>query len=833
MISPPAKRNDYRANVSQLRDLFSTSAPESPPQVVHKSRSTTCIARPNKNVITRLESRHSSDTSPRRRSRSVENRSGFDPRKLRKPPQPPPRNGVDRDKTTDDEEQSEDDNTFRPIVDENEDLNPPNKKDERKSFGSYSDLPPGPGVGAPPVPPKDRGLGGSRPSSPTAQTESYNLSKSRSGPMKTKIQPHSPDTRVTKTISETISVSPSRKRRTSQTPPLSPRTSLEMRSRVIEELISTESDYVRDLNVIYSLYHNPLKELQIISNREFQTIFSNLSIILSVSKEVQDELKLLETAEDAEKLVGKTFLKLADYLKMYTLYCANQGECMKTTAELDQTNKEFTKFLENCILNPLSRGNTLNGFLIKPIQRICKYPLLLKELLKYTPASHDDYELLKAALEKVQKVVEEVEETKNMLENLQTILDIQRNISGINGTLVVPGRESLMSGKLLVNQTGTWSTRFAYLFTDLMIYCKINSSGTAKSLQNRKKRYVFKGAIDLYKADLTDMVDGDVIRNAFTIKKLDGVAGPEQVLFACGSSDEKVRWMSMIRKQIDVYIKSRINRQRDSVENHIDEPPIILPFPDSPADLRENKDLVRRQKNQSIDWGKLVIAGEKARQEHTSPQRKNYLYFDNDSTFPSAEKALTNPKLLRRSVSLSSLVLARDVNKDFILQPTAPKKARKKPKQVPELQKKASKNLSNYGRNKLRAITMAPGGTSPPTKRKKKEKKEDSRREKKKKKKMRRKTAGSAGPKLQRTVSGKEIPPPATGGVHHLSRFMVGLASEDSLLDPRFRNPSPNFISSEEETEEIRSRVSYYTPTTVASATPTTSSSRRKRATDS
>jgi len=62
---------------------------------------------------------------------------------------------------------------------------------------------------------------------------------------------------------------------------------------------------------------------------------------------------------------------------------------------------------------------------------------------------------------------------------------------------------------------------------------------------------------------------------------------------------------------------------------------------------------------------------------------------------------------------------------------------------------------------------------------------------------------------------------------------MVGLASEDSLLDPRFRNPSPNFISSEEETEEIRSRVSYYTPTTVASATPTTSSSRRKRATDS
>ena len=62
---------------------------------------------------------------------------------------------------------------------------------------------------------------------------------------------------------------------------------------------------------------------------------------------------------------------------MYTTYCANQPKAMQVLDSLDR-NKKFVAFLDQCMLNPECRGLTLFSFLIKPIQRICKYPLLLK-----------------------------------------------------------------------------------------------------------------------------------------------------------------------------------------------------------------------------------------------------------------------------------------------------------------------------------------------------------------------------------------------------------------------------------------------------------------------
>jgi hypothetical protein len=65
---------------------------------------------------------------------------------------------------------------------------------------------------------------------------------------------------------------------------------------------------------------------------------------------------------------------------MYTVYCANQPNSMSC---LDRLSKQsaFKAFLAECLENPTCRGLTLFSFLIKPIQRICKYPLLLRVIV--------------------------------------------------------------------------------------------------------------------------------------------------------------------------------------------------------------------------------------------------------------------------------------------------------------------------------------------------------------------------------------------------------------------------------------------------------------------
>ena len=69
--------------------------------------------------------------------------------------------------------------------------------------------------------------------------------------------------------------------------------------------------------------------------------------------------------------------KKADYFKMYKVFCANQTTSLTTVEQLKK-NPQFKKNLDVCHTDPRCRGLFLQSFLIKPIQRVCKYPLLLR-----------------------------------------------------------------------------------------------------------------------------------------------------------------------------------------------------------------------------------------------------------------------------------------------------------------------------------------------------------------------------------------------------------------------------------------------------------------------
>ena len=63
--------------------------------------------------------------------------------------------------------------------------------------------------------------------------------------------------------------------------------------------------------------------------------------------------------------------------------------------------------------------------------RICKYPLLLKELLRQTPESHPEYQKISAALDKTEQVVDYVNQRKKIVENEMKLNEIRKLIDGL------------------------------------------------------------------------------------------------------------------------------------------------------------------------------------------------------------------------------------------------------------------------------------------------------------------------------------------------------------------------------------------------------------------
>jgi len=93
---------------------------------------------------------------------------------------------------------------------------------------------------------------------------------------------------------------------------------------------------------------------------------------------------------------------------------------------LAKSNAAFEQFLAN---GKESCGTPISSYLIKPVQRICRYPLLLKELLKETPKTHLDYNNLVQVLPKIESIISSANESKGVADSDRKLQLLQQKLS--------------------------------------------------------------------------------------------------------------------------------------------------------------------------------------------------------------------------------------------------------------------------------------------------------------------------------------------------------------------------------------------------------------------
>ncbi|NXP52222.1 DNMBP protein, partial [Heliornis fulica] len=187
---------------------------------------------------------------------------------------------------------------------------------------------------------------------------------------------------------------------------------LEKRSKVIEELLQTERDYIRDLEMCVEKIMVPLQQAQM-QNIDFEGLFGNIHMVISFSKQ------LLSTLESSDA-IGPVFLaQRAELESVYRVYCQNHDEAIALleTYEKDEKMQKLLLDLLDSLRSLYSEWGCTNyinlgSFLIKPVQRVMRYPLLLMELLNATPEAHPDKAPLTAAVLAVKEINVNINEYK-------------------------------------------------------------------------------------------------------------------------------------------------------------------------------------------------------------------------------------------------------------------------------------------------------------------------------------------------------------------------------------------------------------------------------------
>ncbi|KAM9690086.1 phosphatidylinositol 3,4,5-trisphosphate-dependent Rac exchanger 2 protein isoform 2-T2 [Dama dama] len=339
---------------------------------------------------------------------------------------------------------------------------------------------------------------------------------------------------------------------------------LRLRVCVLSELQKTERDYVGTLEFLVSAFLHRMNQCAAskldknVTEETVKMLFSNIEDILAVHKEF---LKVVEEClhpePNAQQEVGTCFLHFKDKFRIYDEYCSNHEKAQKLLFELNKI-RTIRTFLLNCMLLG-GRKNTdvpLEGYLVTPIQRICKYPLLLKELLKRTPRKHSDYAAVMEALQAMKAVCSNINEAKRQMEKLEVLEEWQSHIEGWEGSNITDTcTEMLMCGVLLKISSGNIQERVFFLFDNLLVYCKRKH----RRLKNSKAstdghRYLFRGRINTEVMEVENVDDGTadfhssghIVVNGW---KIHNTAKNKWFVCMAKTPEEKREWFEAILKE--------------------------------------------------------------------------------------------------------------------------------------------------------------------------------------------------------------------------------------------------------------------------------------------
>jgi hypothetical protein len=330
-----------------------------------------------------------------------------------------------------------------------------------------------------------------------------------------------------------------------------------VREKAVLELVNTERAFVDDMNLLITKFLIPLRHTDILTSGEVIKLFSNVELVAAISKELLNEWgKCLRHPDVENSVLGEVFLQKAkEIASIYKVYCVGHKEAIHLYQEKTKRSS-FVSFLEEKAKDPELRRLSLLDFLIKPVQRVCKYPLLLNKLLEATPTTHPDYKPLKEALDVTNQFLEEMNTSAKEAEMFHILIDIESRLSGMpeHLKLTTSGRRFIMDARWTKISGSYVQERHFFMFSDMLVY--------AKPPVLKKDCYEYKGMCPYHTCTFIDLPDNDEIKNAIGIIRQD--SSKKKYVIYTKDPEQKQKWLAALSDATESFNNNNANNIENS-----------------------------------------------------------------------------------------------------------------------------------------------------------------------------------------------------------------------------------------------------------------------------
>ncbi|KFU89821.1 Guanine nucleotide exchange factor DBS, partial [Chaetura pelagica] len=308
---------------------------------------------------------------------------------------------------------------------------------------------------------------------------------------------------------------------------------------VINELIETERAYVEELLCVLEGYaaemDNPLMAHLIspeLQNKK-DILFGNMEEIYHFHNRIF--LRELENYMEYPELVGRCFLDQMEDFQIYERYCQNKPRSESLWRQFSDS-----AFFQEC-QRKLDHKLSLDSYLLKPVQRITKYQLLLKEMLKYSK-NCEGAEDLQEALTSILGILKAVNDSMHQI----AITGYDGNLNEL-GKLLMQGSFNVWidhkKGHSKVKDLARFKPmqRHLFLHEKAVLFCKKreeNGEGYEKA-----PSYSYKHSLNMAAVGITENVKGDAKKFEIWYN-----AREEVYIIQAPTPEVKATWVNEIRK---------------------------------------------------------------------------------------------------------------------------------------------------------------------------------------------------------------------------------------------------------------------------------------------